>query len=201
MYALPGFRQEIWPLDFRYKAVRAEGSRTMSNEEREQRLSRLQEIHMREKAATPGPWTPALCSFDCACDTICEDFATKRYACKEVHCEVAGHVPETMTVKCEYGHVGMTDADTEFIARAREDIPWLLERVHGINYCRDTLNMLVSLITRGYSIKFSYSLHESLSYSVGIERQAREGEFIEMSFSDNTLGGALSKAYRSTGAR
>jgi hypothetical protein len=73
---------------------------------------RLTEIRARAEAATPGPWE--------AVDTREE---------RDYHGFGCGW---TVRYPDYGGHYGFTDSDADFIAAAREDVPYLLERVEAL---------------------------------------------------------------------
>lgn len=82
---------------------------------------RLDEIEAREKAATPGPW-------------VVESGKTSHATVSTTHGAVrASGLEMTAEVRCDgLGRVDRHDTDAWFIAHARSDVPWLVERVRKL---------------------------------------------------------------------
>ena len=81
---------------------------------------RIKEIRERESKATPGPWS----------------IEENAGAWNEEHDEPAYHVPEMHDLNgSEFDVPSMGNA--LFVAHARSDIPWLLERVEALTVERD----------------------------------------------------------------
>ena len=73
-------------------------------------MKRLDEIRAREQAATKGPWG------------VGEDSESSRAWFTRPFPEFKGNDGRPI-------HLSITPAETEFIAHAREDVPWLLDLV------------------------------------------------------------------------
>lgn len=98
----------------------------------EKRSQRLVEIKARLAAATPGEWTANLCEWVCInslehSNQCKEDCST----CDDACIIQAAIVPQIKTVEYDE-HVDMNDADAEFCANAKQDIPWLLEKIEEL---------------------------------------------------------------------
>lgn len=89
------------------KKVRTECAPPRQEESRMRYKERIAAIEDREKAATLGPW--AVSNGDCC---ICHEYLSTRIT------------------SLEAGRCVLRDGDAEFIAHAREDIPFLLAELH-----------------------------------------------------------------------
>lgn len=96
----------------------------------------LEQIIARCAAATPGPWTASLCEWECDCYPIPDECSSEPDACGNGRVLQGAFVPETKTT--EWGdYCDMNDADAEFCAHAREDIPALIAEVERLRTVLD----------------------------------------------------------------
>ena len=120
---------------------------------------KLETIKAREKAATPGPWTKS------NCDSLSGDRLRKppfgepdgwdiEAPCMEVvdHEEVPGFKEIVMGGWDGHRYGVLESADSEFIAHAREDIPWLVSEVERLTEAKEYLAGRVEALSAGKEI-------------------------------------------------
>lgn len=106
----------------------------------------LDAIRERCEKATPGPWTVNWSEKECEnnhCPHGLDDYGKVCESCEDYTYITGATIPQTKTV--EYGdYVDMNDADADFIANARTDIPFLLAEIDrlkdewdAIVYCKE----------------------------------------------------------------
>ena len=89
-------------------------------------LNKLKEIC---EAATPGPWKPSYCEWDC--DFCTEDCEKDPDMCGNGLIVRGATVPKIHTVEYD-DYVDMNDADATFVATARQALPALIELVEAL---------------------------------------------------------------------
>lgn len=101
----------------------------MSIEAREKAATRIEEIAARAEAATAGPWLNPHGEFVSQAKTFMAICRVNRPT-----------VPDNAALKTVPSTRDMEQANIDFIAHARSDVPWLLDRV---GFLRDLLLKLV----------------------------------------------------------
>ena len=89
-------------------------------------MSRLEEIRARAQVATPGPW--------------------KSYAGDVIIYGVDWYEPVICGSSNTPRGFSVAEPDLDFIAHAREDVPWLLEQMSNLTRERDTALALVERV-------------------------------------------------------